>query len=81
MVGIELVRNKRTKEPYRLEDQIGHKVAMEARRRHLMIRPIGNILVLMPPVTATVDELKVMVEVVKLAIQSATRSQRHIRSR
>jgi len=81
MVGIELVRNKRTKEPYRLEDQIGHKVAMEARRRHLMIRPIGNILVLMPPVTATLDELKVMVEVVKLAIQSATRSQRHIGSR
>jgi adenosylmethionine-8-amino-7-oxononanoate aminotransferase len=76
MVGIELVRNKRTKEPYRLEDRIGHKVAMEARRQHLMIRPIGNIIVLMPPVTATSRELKVMVEAVRLAIQSVTRSRR-----
>ena len=72
MVGIELVRNKRTKEPYRLEDRIGNLVAMEARRRHLMIRPIGNILVLMPPLTATPGELQVMVEVVRLAIQAAT---------
>jgi adenosylmethionine-8-amino-7-oxononanoate aminotransferase len=81
MVGIELVRNKRTKEPYPLEDRIGHKVAMETRRQHLIIRPIGNILVLMPPLTATLQELNVMVEVVKLAIQSATRSPRHIPTR
>ena len=77
MVGIELVQNKRNKEPYRLEDRIGHQVAMEACRQHLMIRPIGNILVLMPPVTATVNELKEMVEVVKLAIQSVTRFRRY----
>ena len=81
MVGIELVRNKRTKEPYPLEDRIGHKVAMETRRQHLIIRPIGNILVLMPPLTATLQELNVIVEVVKLAIQSATRSPRHIPTR
>jgi len=72
MVGIELVQNKRTKEPYRLEERIGHKVTMEARRRRLIIRPIGNILVLMPPVSATGDELKVMVEIVRLAIQAVT---------
>ncbi len=72
MVGIELIRDKRTKEPYRLEDRIGHKIAMEARRQGLIIRPIGNIIVLMPPLTATINELKVMVEVTRIAIQSIT---------
>ena len=74
MVGIELVRDKRTREPYRLEERIGHLVSMEARRRGLMIRPIGSILILMPPLTATSNELQVMVEVIKLAIQSVTRT-------
>ncbi len=72
MVGIELIKDKRTKAPYRIEDRIGHCVTMEARRRGLIIRPIGNILVLMPPLAATTHELKAIVEVARSAIQAVT---------
>tara|TARA_B100001971_G_C18208210_1_gene548961 strand:- start:336 stop:1637 length:1302 start_codon:yes stop_codon:yes gene_type:complete len=76
MAGIELIQNKQTKQPYRLEDRIGHRIAMETREHGLIIRPNGNILILMPPLTATHNELKVMVDIVKTAIQSITRFRR-----
>tara|TARA_B100000315_G_C14593217_1_gene597110 strand:+ start:167 stop:859 length:693 start_codon:yes stop_codon:yes gene_type:complete len=75
MAGIELIQNKKTKQPYPLEDRIGHRIAMETRGQGLIIRPSGNILILMPPLTATHNELQVMVDIVKSAIQSVTRFQ------
>jgi len=72
MVGIELVQGKRTKEPYDFKTRIGQLVATEARERGLLMRPIGNIIILMPPVTATIGELKMVVEVTRLAIKAVT---------
>ncbi len=57
MVGIELVQDQTTKAPYPLTDRMGHRVAMEARRRGLLIRPIGNVVILMPPLVVTEKEL------------------------
>src|SRR5207247_5416230 len=48
MVGIELVKDRATRIPYPLAHRIGHRVAMEARRRGLVIRPLGHVMVLMP---------------------------------
>lgn len=74
MVGIELVRDKKTKAPYRLEDRIGHQVAMEARRLGLLLRPLGNVVVLMPPLAVTPSELTRMTAMVKAAIRTVTES-------
>lgn len=72
MVGIELVQDRATKAPYPLEQRIGHRVAMEARRRGLILRPLGNVIVLMPPLTVTLRELARMVAIVREAIRTVT---------
>ena len=48
MAGIELVRDRGTREAYPLEARIGQQVAQEARKRGLLLRPLGHIMVLMP---------------------------------
>lgn len=69
MAGIELVKNRTSKEPYPLEARIGHRVAAAARTRGLIIRPIGNVLVLMPPLSASLAELRKMVETLQCSIE------------
>ncbi|MCP9465711.1 MAG: adenosylmethionine--8-amino-7-oxononanoate transaminase [Nitrospira sp.] len=72
MVGIELVRDRATKEPYPLATRIGHHVAAEARRKGLLLRPLGNVIVLLPPLSVSLAELKRMVTIVRSAIQTVT---------
>ena len=72
MVGIELVQDRQAKSPYPLERRMGHRVAMEARRRGLIIRPLGNVIVLMPPLTVTLRELTHMVSIVRESIHAVT---------
>jgi adenosylmethionine-8-amino-7-oxononanoate aminotransferase len=68
IVGIELVRDRKTKEPYPQTERVGMRVAAEARRLGLLIRPLGNVIVLMPPLSTTMKELRRMVEIVATAI-------------
>lgn len=72
MAAVELVEEKNTKKPYPLEERVGHKVAMDARRRGLLLRPIGNVLVLMPPLSTSLPELRRMVEILREAITTVT---------
>lgn len=72
MVGIELVRNKRTKEPYAPEDRIGVRVILDCRKQGLIIRPLGNVIVLMPPLSISPAELKKLVRIVYSSIQAIT---------
>lgn len=70
MVGIELVRDKATKEPYPLSAKAGHHVAAIARSKGLILRPIGNVLVLIPPLSTTTEELKKMLEIITKSIET-----------
>lgn len=70
MVGIELVQDKATKAPYPLSAKAGHHVAAIARSKGLILRPIGNVLVLIPPLSTTTDELKKMLEIIKKSIET-----------
>ncbi|TKS60543.1 MAG: adenosylmethionine--8-amino-7-oxononanoate transaminase [Nitrospira sp.] len=70
MVGIELVRDKKTREPYPPGARVGYRVTAAARTRGLLIRPIGNVLVLMPPLSTSTEELKRMVECLKDSIET-----------
>jgi adenosylmethionine-8-amino-7-oxononanoate aminotransferase len=72
MVGIELVKDKRTKEPYLLEEKIGIKIIKEARKHGLIIRPLGNVIVLMPPLSITIEELKRLLDIVHICIREVT---------
>ncbi|MBI5043613.1 MAG: adenosylmethionine--8-amino-7-oxononanoate transaminase [Nitrospirae bacterium] len=72
MVGIELVKDKKTKMPYPLEEKIGIKVIKEARKYGLIIRPLGDVIVLMPPLSIKMDELKKILDVVYTCIRDVT---------
>ena len=57
MVGIELVVDRSTRAAYPLDHRIGHRVAREARDRGVLLRPLGNVIVLMPPLTMSPTDL------------------------
>ena len=72
MAGIELVKDKKTKEPYAWEEKMGWKVAYHARDNGIIIRPLGNVVVIMPPLSISTDNLRQMLKVMRDAIISAT---------
>ena len=63
VVGIELVRNWRTREPFDLRERAGIRVCEAMARRGVLTRPIGNVLVLMPPYCTTPAQVRRMVSV------------------
>ncbi len=72
IAGIELVKNKRTKRPYPPSERIGHRVCIEARKDGLIIRPLGDVIVLMPPLSTKESELRKMVRSVHNCIRNIT---------
>ena len=72
IVGIELVRNRATKAPYPLAERVGLHVADEARKLGLLIRPLGNVIVLMPPLSTNMKEMRQMAGIVTKAIRTVT---------
>jgi adenosylmethionine-8-amino-7-oxononanoate aminotransferase len=65
MVGIEL-------DGFPLEARMGHRVTLEARRRGAIIRPLGDVVVLMPPLAIAEADLRRLVAITAKAIEAAT---------
>jgi adenosylmethionine-8-amino-7-oxononanoate aminotransferase len=74
MAAIELVEDKNTKKPYPLEARIGHRVTQKARRHGLLLRPLGHIMVLLPPLSTDASTLARMVAILHRAIATVTAS-------
>ncbi len=72
MVGIELVADRDARRPYPMKDTVGQRVMREARRRGVVIRPLGDVIVLMPPRSISFRELETLVDVVYESIQAVT---------
>jgi len=72
VAAIELVRDKVTKEPYPWEDRMGWKVAHRAREEGVLMRPLGNIVVIMPPLSIGIGDLNHLLDVVKKSIIAVT---------
>jgi adenosylmethionine-8-amino-7-oxononanoate aminotransferase len=70
MTGIELVAAKETKAPFPPQEQMGIKVIVEARRRGVIIRPLGDVIIIMPPLSITEGELEELLEVIYQSIQT-----------
>ena len=61
IAGIELVRDWRTRAPFDLRQRAGIRVCEAMARRGVLTRPIGNVVVLMPPYCTTAIQLRQMV--------------------
>jgi adenosylmethionine-8-amino-7-oxononanoate aminotransferase len=70
--GIELVENKQTRQSYPWEHKVGIRVCLEARKRGVFSRPLGNTIVLFPPLVISESELEFLLDVLQQAIQKVT---------
>ena len=63
-IGIELVRDWRTREPFGLRERVGIRVCEAMGKRGVLTRPIGDVIVLMPPYCTTQSQMRCIVKVV-----------------
>ena len=73
VAGIELVRDWRTREPFDLRDRAGIRVCEAMAKRGVLTRPIGNVIVLMPPYCTTSAQIKKMVTALHDSIAATLR--------
>jgi adenosylmethionine-8-amino-7-oxononanoate aminotransferase len=69
MAGIELVRDAETREPFDPTLRVGRQVILAAREEGVIIRPLGDVVVLMPPLAISDSDLQRLVAVTGEAIQ------------
>ncbi len=72
MVGIELAEDPKTMTPYPARRRMGHEVILRARARGVILRPLGDVVVLMPPLAITGEQIDELVETTGRAIEEAT---------
>jgi adenosylmethionine-8-amino-7-oxononanoate transaminase len=69
MVGLELVRDRTTKESFPPADAIGWRVCMAARDRGVFVRPLGDVVIIMPPLSIEEEELAQIVDAVAYGLR------------
>ena len=69
VAGIELVKDWRTRQPFALRERAGIRVCEALAKRGVLTRPIGNVIVLMPPYCTTPAQARHMVNALRESIQ------------
>jgi adenosylmethionine---8-amino-7-oxononanoate aminotransferase len=72
MVGLELFQNVQKKKSYPYKKRIGHQIILEARRQGVIIRPLGDTIILMPPLSISKKELGKLLSAVYNSIKNIT---------
>jgi adenosylmethionine-8-amino-7-oxononanoate aminotransferase len=72
MCGIELAANPRRGREYDPALRMGHEATLAARARGAIVRPLGDVVVLMPPLSISADVLEELVEITADSIAAAT---------
>jgi adenosylmethionine-8-amino-7-oxononanoate aminotransferase len=67
MIGIDLGAH----DP---ELRLGHRVTLEARKRGALVRPLGDVVVLMPPLAISEEELETLLDITAESITAALAS-------
>ena len=71
VAGIELVKNWRTREPFALRESAGMRVCEAMAKRGVLTRPVGNVMVLMPPYCTMPAQVQQMVAVLRETVDEA----------
>jgi adenosylmethionine---8-amino-7-oxononanoate aminotransferase len=72
MVGIELVADRARRAPFPAAARMGQRVVRAARARGVVLRPLGNVIVLMPPLAIARADLDLLLDVARDAVREAT---------
>ncbi len=73
MVGIELMQDRAIQKPFDWKARVGVKVCEKVRERGVILRPLGNVIVLMPPLSITKEEIDHLIDIVYWAINEITK--------
>lgn len=68
MVGIELMQNRDTQAAFEIEQKAAIRVVKAARQRGVIVRPLGDVVILMPPLSITAAELATLLDVIYASI-------------
>jgi adenosylmethionine---8-amino-7-oxononanoate aminotransferase len=74
MVGIELVADRTTRAPLPVEQRTGHRVILAARQLGAILRPLGDVIVILPPLCISLEELGTLCDITRAAISQGTAS-------
>ena len=72
MAGIELVSDKENKTPYPAEEKWGMKLCLAARKYGVLLRPLGNVITILPPLTISVEQIDQIADAITKSIQEIT---------
>jgi adenosylmethionine-8-amino-7-oxononanoate aminotransferase len=72
IAGIELVRDRASKEPFPWAEKRGARVCQHALTEGVWLRPLGNVVVIMPPLAIKLEELDRICTAVERGIAVAT---------
>jgi len=61
MAGIEIVADRGTKERFPPDRKVGQRVVRKAREKGVILRPLGDVIVLLPPLSSTEQEIEALV--------------------
>jgi adenosylmethionine---8-amino-7-oxononanoate aminotransferase len=70
MAAIELVRNPATREPFPWEQQVAAKVCRRLLRRKVWLRPLGNVIPIIPPLSIAEPELEHLIASLHAELES-----------
>jgi adenosylmethionine-8-amino-7-oxononanoate aminotransferase len=76
IAGIELVKDWRTRKPFELREQAGIRVCEAMAQRGVLTRPIGNVIVLMPPYCTSPQQVRQIVAALSQAVEQELESHR-----
>ena len=71
LAGIELVRDEQTKEPFPWQEKRGIRVCDHVRTEGVLLRPLGNVVVIIPPPAISMEELDRICVAVENGIRAA----------
>jgi adenosylmethionine-8-amino-7-oxononanoate aminotransferase len=72
ILAIEMVKDRRTREPYDFRERRGLAVYRHALDRGALLRPIGNVVYFMPPYVITPEEIDLLADIARTGIDAAT---------
>lgn len=72
IAGIELVADKATKREFEWSEQVGARICRKAREKGLLIRPIADVLIVMPPLAISIEQLGRMLDVMEECLLEVT---------
>ncbi|MBF0320717.1 MAG: adenosylmethionine--8-amino-7-oxononanoate transaminase [Nitrospirae bacterium] len=76
MAAVEIVKNKETREPYPFEDKIGWRIVLDVRGKGVFLRPLGDCIVIMPPLAISPENLTAMLSRTEESIAGITEEER-----